>query len=194
MNVLAFVASPRKNSNTDILTDRFLEGAKSTGADCEKVYLYDCSINFCQGCYRNCWINPNDCTRFEDDMQRLIEKMIASDLVLFASPVYMGSFTAKLLSFFERTIPIHNVDLETMVVVENRLRGRNAVVALIHDSPDPATAELPFKVMDRILKKSFEMNIVGRLQVGGVRDKADINNKQESLREAYELAVRLCSQ
>lgn len=193
MKVIAFIASPRKKGNTDILVEKFLEGAKSRGAETEKIYLYDCTINACQGCYRNCWVNPNDCTRFKDDMHQLIDKMISSDLILFASPVYMGCYASRLSVFFERTIPVHHVDLENKVIVENRLKGKNVVVALVHDSPDPATADLPFKVLEHVLKKSFQMNIIGKLQVAGVRDQGDIKNKEESLKEAYKLAEKLCT-
>jgi multimeric flavodoxin WrbA len=193
MNVTAFMGSPRKQGNTDILVDRFLEGAQSKGANIEKISLYECDINPCQGCYRNCWLGPGDCTRFQDDMNDLINKMIASDLTLFASPVYMASYTSQLTIFFERCIPVHHVDLEKMVVVENRLRGKNAVMALVHDSPKPETADIPFKAMELVLQKSFEMNILGKLQVAGVRDKGDIEKKNDSLKEAFDLAVKLCA-
>ncbi len=76
MNIIAFVGSPRKNGNTDILVEHFLDGARSKGAETEKVYLYERNIKFCQGCYKNCWINPNDCTRHRDDMDDLIPKML----------------------------------------------------------------------------------------------------------------------
>lgn len=193
MKVTAFVASPRKNGNTDILAEHFLKGALSKGADTEKVYLYDCTINPCQGCYKNCWVNPNDCTRFQDDMNQLISKMLSSDLILFASPVYMASYTAQLTLFFERCIPLMHVDLKNKVIVENRGKGKNVVIALVHDSPDLATADLPFKVLEHTLKNTFQMNIVGKLQVPEVRDKGDIKNKEESLKEAYQLAEKLCT-
>jgi hypothetical protein len=37
------------------------------------------------------------------------------------------------------------------------------------------------------------MNIAGKLQVTGVRNEGDIINKDESLKEAYQLAERLCT-
>jgi len=193
MKVIAFMGSPRKNGNTDILVENFLEGAKSKGADTEKIYLYDCTINPCQGCYKNCWLGPGDCTRFQDDMNQLITKMISSDLMLFASPVYMASYTSKLTAFFERCIPVHHVDLENKVIIENLLKGKNAVIALVHDSPDPATADIPFKALEHTLKNSFQMNIVGKLHVPGVRDKGDIKNREENLMEARQLAEKLCT-
>jgi multimeric flavodoxin WrbA len=193
MKVTAFVASPRKKGNTNTLVDHFLDGAKSKGADTEKVYLYDCNINPCQGCYKNCWINPNDCTRWNDDMHQLISKMLSSDLILFASPVYMASYTSQLTAFFERCIPLMHVDLENNVLVENRGKGKNVVLALLHDSPDLATADLPFKALEHVLRNTFQMNIAGKLQVTGVRNEGDIINKDESLKEAYQLAERLCT-
>lgn len=193
MKVIGFVASPRKRGNTDILVDWFLKGAKSAGADTEKIYLYDCTINPCQGCYKNCWITPNDCIRFNDDMPQLIKKVITSDLTLFASPVYMASFTAQLAAFFERCIPVMNVDLKEMKILENKFKGKKTVIALVQDSPDPSVADIPFQALEYILQKNFQMEIVGKLHVPGVRDEGDIQNKHDKLQEAYQLGVRLCS-
>ena len=50
-----------------------------------------------------------------------------------------------------------------------------------------------FKVLEHTLKNTFQMNIVGKLQVPEVRDKGDIKNKEESLKEAYQLAEKLCT-
>ncbi len=194
MKVIAFVASPRKQGNTDTLVTSFLQGAQDRGAETEKIYLYDCTINSCQGCYRNCWLGPGDCTRFHDDMNHLIPAMITSDLILFASPVYMASYSSQLSVFFERCIPVHHVDLERKIIVGNRLKGKNAVMALVHDSPNPATADLPFRALEHTLQNNFQMNIVGKLHVPGVRDKGDIAHKPECLREAFLLAEKLCYQ
>jgi multimeric flavodoxin WrbA len=193
MKVTAFVGSPRKKGNTDTLVDRFLEGAKSAGAETEKVYLYDYTINPCQGCYKNCWITPNDCMRWVDDMDQLIKKVISSDLTLFASPVYMASYTAQLTAFFERCIPVMHVDLKNMKILENKFQGKNAVVALVHDFPNPAVADIPFQALEYVLQKNLQMHIVGKLHVPGVRDEGDINKKEEKLQEAYQLGVKLCT-
>jgi len=193
MKVTAFVGSPRKKGNTDILVDRFLDGAKSAGADTEKIYLYDCTINSCQGCYKNCWITPKDCVLWADDMDQLIQKVISSDLTVFASPVYMASYTAQLTAFFERCIPVMHVDLKNMKILENKFKGKNAVVALVHDFPNPAVADIPFQALEHVLQKNFQMNIVGKLHVPGVRDEGDIKKKEDKLQEAYQLGVKLCT-
>ena len=87
---------------------------------------------------------------------------------------------------------MHHVDLENKVIIENRLKGKNVVIALVHDSPDPATADIPFKAFEHVLGKTFQMNVVGKLHVPDVRDKGDIKRKEERLKEAAQLAEKLC--
>lgn len=40
-NILIISSSPRRNGNSDILCDRFTQGAKDTGNSVEKIFLAD---------------------------------------------------------------------------------------------------------------------------------------------------------
>jgi len=51
MKILALMGSPRKGSNTDILIDKILEGAKTNEHTSKKLYLYDYDIKPCIACY-----------------------------------------------------------------------------------------------------------------------------------------------
>jgi multimeric flavodoxin WrbA len=192
MNVLGFMASPRKGGNSDVLLDRFLEGARSQGAQAEKIYLYDCSIEYCQGCHLRCWSTPDCCSRWQDDMHMLHDKMIASDLLIFSSPVYMGTPPAKMIAFFERSIDQKRVNLETLTVESNTLRGKKAVVLQVNFFNDPAYQRLPLSVYERILAEIFGMTIIGSLGVEGVAEPGDIAGKKAALQEAYNLGAALC--
>ncbi len=192
MNVLGFMASPRKGGNSDVLLDRFLEGARSQGAQAEKIYLYNCSIEYCQGCHLRCWSTPDSCSRWQDDVHLLHDKMIASDLLVFSSPVYMGTPPAKMIAFFERSIDQKKVNLETLTVESNTLRGKKAVVLQVNFFNDPAYQRLPSAVYERILVEIFGMNIIGSLGVEGVAEPGDIASKKTALQEAYDLGARLC--
>ena len=82
MKILGLVGSPRKKGNTEIMVDTFLEGAASAGAEVKKYFLADLDINQCQGCFRNCMLQPGlKCKRFRDDMDTLLPEMAASDLI-----------------------------------------------------------------------------------------------------------------
>ena len=192
MNVLGFMASPRKGGNSDVLLDRFLEGAHSKGAVTKKINLYDCSIEYCRGCHLKCWVTHDRCSRWQDDMHMLHDKMIASDLLVFSSPVYMGTPPAKMIAFFERSIDQKTVNLETLKVESNTLRGKKAVVLQVNFFNDPAYQRLPLAVYERILAEIFGMNIIGSLGVEGVAEPGDIAGKKAALQEAYNLGAALC--
>ena len=49
-NILILSGSPRKGGNSDILCDRFMEGARESGHRAEKVFLRDRNIGYCIGC------------------------------------------------------------------------------------------------------------------------------------------------
>ena len=193
MKVLGFMASPRKGGNSDMLLDRFLEGARSAGAATEKINIYDCDIQYCQGCHLKCWVNNDTCPRWRDDMDMLHDRMLASDLIVFSSPVYMGAPPAKLMAFFERSIDQKTVNLETLKVENNKLSGKKAAVLQVNFFNDQAYQKLPMLVYERILSEVFKMNIVGSLGVADVREPGDIAKKKESLQEAYNLGAKLCA-
>ena len=80
-----------------------------------------------------------------------------------------------------------------LINILNKFKGKNAVVALVHDFPNPAVADIPFQALEHVLVKNLQMNIVGKLHVPGVRDEGDIKKKEDKLQEAYQLGVKLCT-
>lgn len=106
MKIFALNASPRKTkSNTDRLLIPFLEGAKEEGAEYDLVYLQKQKISPCLGCF-NCWLKtPGKCVQ-KDDMADLLDRMIQSDVVVCATPLYICGMTAQLKIFFDRFIPL----------------------------------------------------------------------------------------
>ena len=60
-NILILSGSPRKGGNSDILCDRFMEGARESGHRAEKVFLRDKNIGYCIGCeacHQNNGVDP----------------------------------------------------------------------------------------------------------------------------------------
>lgn len=101
-NVLIISASPRKNGNSDILCDRFAEGAKESGNKVENVFLAGKNIGYCRGC--GVCNNTHKCV-MKDDMAEILGKMVDADVIVLATPVYFYSVDGQMKTFIDRTVP-----------------------------------------------------------------------------------------
>ena len=199
MNVLGLVGSPRKKGNTDIMVDTFLEGAASAGAATKKYFLADLTINQCRGCFRNCMLTPGvQCKIFRDDMDMLLPEMAASDIMLFASPLYCATYTAIMARFFERCLPLWEVEIvgelgtmDAFKFLNNPVKGKKAVIGMVQDFKDPRAAEIAFKAFENNISRTYMMELVEKVHVTDVRDAGDISNKQEELERIFQLGKNL---
>jgi putative NADPH-quinone reductase/putative sterol carrier protein len=105
MKILALQGSPRPKKYTQMVLDKFLEGAASKGAECETVHLADKKIHPCIGCY-SCWYKTPGVCIHRDDMPGLLEKLRSCDVEVWATPLYTYGMTAYMKIFMERTLPL----------------------------------------------------------------------------------------
>ncbi len=99
--VLIVSASPRKGGNSDLLCDQFLLGAKETGNQVEKIFLRDKRINHCLACGA-CQSNGGKCVQ-KDDMAEVLDKMIAANVIVMATPVYFYTMNGQMKTLIDRT-------------------------------------------------------------------------------------------
>lgn len=103
MNILALIGSPRKESNTDVLVDKVLEGSKTKGHLSTKIYLYDYEISTCIDC-RKC--KKGDCVCYiRDGMQKICPIIDAAELIIFGTPLYWYGPSAKMKLLLDRLRP-----------------------------------------------------------------------------------------
>ena len=74
--------SLRRGSNSDMLADKFMEGALNAGNEVEKISLVGKDIQFCKGCLAcqklgRCVIN--------DDVNGIMAKVLEADVVAWAT-------------------------------------------------------------------------------------------------------------
>lgn len=106
MKILAVQGSPRpKASNTEILLQEFLKGARSQGAETETIYLKEKEFHCCVGCY-TCWTKTPGVCVFKDDMPELLEKVKVCNILVYATPLYNYNMTSLLKAFQERLLPL----------------------------------------------------------------------------------------
>jgi multimeric flavodoxin WrbA len=139
-NALVLSASPRKGGNSDLLCDQFILGAREAGNQVEKIYLIDKDIGYCTGC-ESCYTS-HKCVQ-QDDMAEILEKMIASDVIMMATPVYFYTMNAQMKTLIDRTCPryteISNKDIyfimtaadSRMLAMERTLEGFRGFTTLL---------------------------------------------------------------
>jgi multimeric flavodoxin WrbA len=99
--VTAFVGSARKKHTYDAVV-QFLSHLQSMGdIETEIVRLSDYRLEVCKGC-KVCFEKGEEHCPLKDDRDVLIEKMMASDGVVFASPNYSFQVSALIKIFLDR--------------------------------------------------------------------------------------------
>ncbi len=101
-NVLIISASPRKSGNSDLLCDRFAQGARESGHNVQKVFLASKKIGYCRGC--GVCNTTHTCVQ-KDDMAEILEQMVKADVIVLATPVYFYSMDGQMKTLIDRTVP-----------------------------------------------------------------------------------------
>jgi multimeric flavodoxin WrbA len=102
MQIITLLGSARKKGNTATVLGWVEEELTTLGHSVERVYLNSKTIGGCLGCGK-CKENADEiaCVQ-KDDAKEIFERMIASDAVLFTSPVYFWGFTSQIKRLIDR--------------------------------------------------------------------------------------------
>ncbi len=182
VKVIAFVGSPRKGGNTDLLVQAVLKGAKGAGADASIFYLYDYEIHDCRAC-DNCKKPDATGCVVQDDMQQLYDPIREADAIVFGSPIYMGYMTGQAKTFLDRWYAF----LRSPHPLSS---GKRFVLLLPHGRPDPATFARTARWMASVFEYLWQGN-VETLLAPELRERGQVMKHQEYLDRAYEIGRRL---
>jgi multimeric flavodoxin WrbA len=108
MKILAISSSPKSDgkSNTELLLNHLVRGMREAGGEVRIVNLREKTVKTCLGCF-NCWTKtPGRCIQVDDMNQELLPLIPASDLVVFATPLYNRTMNATMSNFRERLLPL----------------------------------------------------------------------------------------
>jgi multimeric flavodoxin WrbA len=104
MKYLILMGSPRKNGNTFALLQPFTEELHKLNMKTDAVWLHDKNIESCTAC-RTC---QKDMTgfgcRFSDDVCEIFDKILESDVIVLATPIYSWYCTPPMKALLDRLV------------------------------------------------------------------------------------------
>lgn len=99
MKILILQGSPNANGSTAMLATEFAHGAREAGHEVDLVNVAALDIAPCTGCVTCGYGGP--CALY-DDFDELREQILASDMIVFATPLYYYGMTAQLKAVIDR--------------------------------------------------------------------------------------------
>ncbi len=181
-NVLGIIGSPRKRGNTDVLVSRILDGARENAANTETGWLADLKISECDGCHA-CWKGKHVCSK-ADDMTDLYPKIIASDAIVFGTPVYWFGPTAIMKCFIDRFVYFNCTD------TRKKIRNKAAVIAVPFEDRTYETSRLVVEFFEKSLDY-LEMRLIDKILVPGVTKRGEVRTRKRVMEKCYELGRML---
>lgn len=119
MKILVLNGSPKKKSDTMVLTNAFLRGIKKNSS--HEIYVMNISemkISSCRGCF-GCWQVKNKHCVIDDDQNRILDLYPEVDLIIWSFPLYCFGMPSHLKAVLDRTIPLNQMKME---IVDGRTR------------------------------------------------------------------------
>lgn len=172
--ILVISSSPRRGGNTDMLCDEFAAGAEAAGHQVEKIFLGDMEIGYCTGC-SICSLHGKPCPQ-NDDAAEIIDKMIAADVIVLATPVYFYSMSAQMKTLIDRCCGKYTA-----------MGGKEwyYIAAGAEGESGRRDLERAFASMDGFLDCIGSYELRGRILACGVWHKGEIKG-HPAMAEAYE--------
>ena len=171
--VIVISTSLRRGSNSDMLADKFVEGAKVAGNDVEKISLVGKEIQFCMGCM-GCQ-KLGRCV-IKDDVNDIMAKVLEADVVVWATPIYYYEMSGQMKTLIDR--------MNAMYPLEYKFRDVYLLTTAAEDEEEtPKRAETGLMGWIDCYPKS---RLAGTLFCGGVTMPSDIEDNGK-LQEAYEM-------
>ena len=99
MKIIVLMGSPNSKGSTSILVEEFKRGAEEAGHSVEVIDVCHANIHPCIGCVACGYEGP--CVQ-KDDVEIIRQKLLMSDMVVFATPLYYYGMSAQLKTVVDR--------------------------------------------------------------------------------------------
>lgn len=181
---VVLMASPRLQSNTDILAGSVMEGLRAAGEPgdvidkYDLVELQDCVCNACGHCRV-----AGKCLHFPQ-VNEVLEKIIEADGIVIATPTWWLGPSSQLKIFIDHWGTFLRMDYSS------RIEGKKAVLVSCCGNPEVNYAEGVVRELKKILAL-LGVSVVGSLAVKGVHEIGGISKETDQLDKAFNLGKNM---
>ncbi len=100
MKVTVITGSPHKKGTSNLLAEKFIEGAKEAGHEVSRFDAAFENVKPCMAC-EYCSSHEGECVH-NDSMNTLSKKLLETDLIVFVTPLYYFGMSAQIKAVIDR--------------------------------------------------------------------------------------------
>ena len=176
--VLVITTSLRARSNSDILAERMIAGAKDAGHEVEHISLKGKTVKYCIGCLA-CQ-KTQKCIQ-KDDAVEIAEIMKDADTLVFVTPIYYYEMSGQMKTLLDRMNPLYSSDYNF----------RKVYMLSVAAEDGETTPEKAVNGLQGWIDCFEKAELAGSLFCGGINDAGEAGNRSVELEEAYEFGKQI---
>ena len=147
MRIATVLGSPRKEGNTARVLGAFEKLMIQQGHAIDRINIVDHEVKGCLGCQACREVRHAPGCRQRDDAVMIFERLIASDAVIYATPLYTYGFTAQMKALIDREYCL--VTGYGTPDYSSLLRGKRTALLVTCGGPVEENADLIQTAFDR---------------------------------------------
>ena len=177
-NILVISTSLRPRSNSDILTERLVAGARDAGHQVEEISLKGKELKYCIGCLA-CQ-KTQRCVQ-KDDALWIADKMKDADTLVFSTPSDYYEMSGQMKTLLDRMNPLYSSDY----------RFRRVYMLSVAAEDETYTPEKAVSGLEGWVDCFEKAKLCGSLFVGGLNGPGEASANAEALEKAYQFGKNL---
>lgn len=177
--IVVITGSPRKNGNSQIMTEAFIEAAQNIGHTITRFDAAEKKVGGCRAC-DTCYQTGKACS-FDDDFNTIAPDILEADAIVFTMPVYWYTMPAQIKAVIDK--------MYSFYVGGKDLSGKKSALIACCEENDMSVMDgvrIPYERTAALLK----WNPIGEVLVPDVSKTGDVE-KTDGCKQAQALAEKI---
>lgn len=187
MKTIAFLGSPRRDGNTELLLREALKGVESTGSAATLFRLNEMNIKPCQDC-GGC-AETGNCI-MDDEMSEIYAEIRSADRIILASPIFFSGLSAQCKVMIDRCQCIWCEKYVLKKPIPDSGYGRKGLLIMVGGMKKETGAECSAETA-RAFFRTISVKEHKELRFLGVDAKGEILKHPTALGEAFRAGQEL---